>query len=474
MQFPTNNDIHASAVDDVTFSRRGLGKRLLLGASAVAVLLAAGKRDDAQAAPNTPWVLGGNSAVLANGTEFLGTRNVAPLIFKTAATNNAPVERMRITPTGNVGIGMTAPSAKLQVYSTTYAIYARHTAASGSQPAVHGETAATAAGATGVLGKVTSTTAGADSAGVRGVNNGTAYNSAGVRGTHAGFGNGVHGTSADGRGVSGEGYTGIYGSGDAYGVLADATEYGGGVGLRSEGRSCGVTAISYDDGAWNIGVSGNGNGTDAIGVKGVANKGTQATAIWGVSSTGWAGYFTGKVHVTGTLSKPAGSFMIDHPLDPENKNLYHSFVESPDMMNFYNGNVTLDGKGEATVEMPDWFEALNRDFRYQLTAIGAPGPNLYVAEEITTNHFKIGGGNPGIKVSWQVTGIRQDAYANANRIPVEEDKPTEHRGKYLHPKEHGKPESAGVDAERINKGREKNPKHERPAQGPQHTPPQNQ
>ena len=154
----------------------------------------------------------------------------------------------------------------------------------------------------------------------------------------------------------------------------------------------------------------------------------------------------GTVHVLGTLTKGGGSFMIDHPLDPANKYLYHSFVESPDMMNVYNGNIVLDGKGEAVVTLPDWFGALNRDFRYQLTAIGAPGPNLYVAEEISNNRFKIAGGTSGGKVSWQVTGIRQDAYANAHRIPVEQDKPAAEKGTYLHPELFGAPPEKGLGA----------------------------
>ena len=114
------------------------------------------------------------------------------------------------------------------------------------------------------------------------------------------------------------------------------------------------------------------------------------------------------------------------------------------MMNIYNGNVILDGSGGAIVTLPEWFETLNRDFRYQLTAVGAPGPNLYVAEEISGNHFKIAGGQPGAKVSWQVTGIRQDAWANANRIPVEEEKPEVERGFYLHPALYGAPEEKGI------------------------------
>jgi hypothetical protein len=141
-----------------------------------------------------------------------------------------------------------------------------------------------------------------------------------------------------------------------------------------------------------------------------------------------AAHFEGKVDVsgnlavTGTLTKGAGSFKIDHPLDPEHKYLSHSFVESPDMMNVYNGNVTLDANGRATVELPEYFEALNRDFRYQLTAIGAPGPNLYIAEGVKQNRFRIAGGRGYAHVSWQVTGIRQDTYAEQHRIKVEEDK----------------------------------------------------
>jgi len=142
------------------------------------------------------------------------------------------------------------------------------------------------------------------------------------------------------------------------------------------------------------------------------------------------------LHVNGNVSKGGGSFKIDHPLDPQNKYLYHSFVESPDMMNIYNGRVTLDARGEAVVTLPDYFQALNRTFRYQLTPMGSPSV-LYIAREISARQFTIAGGNPGQDVCWTVTGIRQDHYANANRIPVEELKPPEERGSYLHPKAFG-------------------------------------
>jgi hypothetical protein len=151
----------------------------------------------------------------------------------------------------------------------------------------------------------------------------------------------------------------------------------------------------------------------------------------------------GGVSVPGTLSKGGGSFEIDHPLDPENRILRHSFVESPDMMNVYNGNVILDGGGEATIDLPEYFDELNSDFRYQLTCVGGYAP-VYVADKIQNNRFRIAGGTPGLEVSWQVTGIRQDAWANENRIVVEEDKEADDQGRFLHPEAFGRPASQGM------------------------------
>ena len=148
---------------------------------------------------------------------------------------------------------------------------------------------------------------------------------------------------------------------------------------------------------------------------------------------------SGDVYVAGNVSKGGGSFKIDHPLDPENRYLYHAFVESPDMKNIYDGVAVLNEDGAAQVTLPDWFEALNKEFRYQLTPIGAPMPNLYIAQEVKDNAFAIAGGEPGKKVSWQVTGIRHDPYAEAYRIPVEEAKTAEERGTYLHPELYEQP-----------------------------------
>jgi len=122
------------------------------------------------------------------------------------------------------------------------------------------------------------------------------------------------------------------------------------------------------------------------------------------------------------------------------------------MKNVYDGVVVLDGSGAAWVELPDWFEVLNSDFRYQLTCIGGYAP-VYIVQEIQNNRFQIAGGTPGLKVSWQVTGIRQDPWAEANRIPVEVDKPADERGTYLYPELYGQPEEMGLDYQR-NQGQE--------------------
>lgn len=225
-------------------------------------------------------------------------------------------------------------------------------------------------------------------------------------------------------------------------ALADTGESQGVAGFTNAPDGIGVYGRNFP-----AGTSGS-LGSAAAGVFGVAGAdGGQGDGVLGFTYSpdgyavygrsyaegGKAAWFSGDVTTVGSLTKSAGSFKIDHPLDPENKYLSHSFVESPDMMNIYNGNIVLDQNGESWVQMPDWFEALNIEFRYQLTPIGAPGPNLHIAEEMLNNRFKIAGGVPAMKVSWQVTGIRHDPYANAHRIEVEEEKPEGERGRYLHP-----------------------------------------
>ena len=302
-------------------------------------------------------------------------------------------------------------------------------------------------------------------AGVRGV--GGSGGGVGVEGRSVQIG--VLGTSL-GAGVSTAGVEGYGGPNDAIGVIGVGGDSGG-TGVRGDGGRGGGVGVHGQGGAiGGIGVFGRGSGVyDGVrgqvgaggdsapsgvrgisdapngnGVIGAADNGTSAFGVWGLSSNGFAGYFQGRVNVTGMLTKGGGAFRIDHPLDPANKYLSHSFIESPDMKNMYDGVAGLDANGEAVVELPAWFEALNKDFRYQLTCIGGFAP-VYIAGKVANNRFKIAGGAPGMEVSWQVTGIRQDAWANAHRIPVEEDKPAEERGFYLHPELFAAPEEKGMD-----------------------------
>ncbi|HLF65796.1 MAG TPA: hypothetical protein VI603_18690 [Saprospiraceae bacterium] len=127
----------------------------------------------------------------------------------------------------------------------------------------------------------------------------------------------------------------------------------------------------------------------------------------------------GNMEITGILTVNGGKmFKIDHPLDPDNKYLIHSCVESPDMMNIYNGNVTTDANGFAQVLLPDYFEALNEEFRYQLTCIGQFAQAI-IAEKISDNKFTIQTDKPNVEVSWQVTGVRHDPAALKYKQPVE-------------------------------------------------------
>jgi hypothetical protein len=232
------------------------------------------------------------------------------------------------------------------------------------------------------------------------------------------------------------------------GVAGSTT--GENIGVRGESLSdagVGVLGEMKVENGVTFGVKGINSGVNGRGVLGYA---TDPNGVnYGVvgrteSPNGFAGFFIGRVHVAGFLSKAAGAFKIDHPLDPENKTLSHSFVESPDMMNIYNGIVTLGQDGSAEVALPDWFEALNREFRYQLTCIGGFAP-VYVAEKVKGNRFKIAGGQAGMEVSWQLTGVRKDAYAEKNRIQVEEMKPVAERGTYLNPEAFGKSAEKSVE-----------------------------
>lgn len=233
-------------------------------------------------------------------------------------------------------------------------------------------------------------------------------NATGVAGT-SGTGDGVNGASVSGYGVYGSTTTasssGVYGENLYSGTVF---QYGDGV--------TGVAHASYGRGLHGLAVD---NATDA-------------------------GFFDGAVSITTDLyASGSKNFKIDHPLDPANKYLLHACIESPDVKNLYDGNITTDGAGEATVVLPSYFETLNRDFRYQLTVIGQFAQAI-VASKINGNQFTIKTDKPNVEVSWQVTGVRQDAYMRAHPMVVEQDKPAYERGTYIHPELFGQPEEKSL------------------------------
>jgi hypothetical protein len=278
------------------------------------------------------------------------------------------------------------------------------TATNNISPGLYGETRSTFSnfGAAGVLGIA----AGAGGVGVAGASSLATGNASAVEGNSSGFGPGIQGSSVKGTGVSGSTQ-----SATAAGVSGSTTGTGG-------------TAVKATTGA------------------------PSATALVATATGagGKAAVFNGNVQVVGTLSKSAGSFKIDDPADPAGKYLSHSFVESPDMKDIYDGVVTTGADGFATVTMPGWFDALNAHFRYQLTVLGHSFARAVVWDQLQGRTFRIRTDEPDTGVSWQVTGIREDPYAKAHRIPTVQDKVGADRGRYLTPEVYGQPAAKGITA----------------------------
>ena len=439
----------------------------------------------------------------AAGVTGKGTKNYIPIWTGATSLGNSAIFQSG----GNVGIGTAKPTAKLESVSSAgdgilgIASGSGNVGVVGTGSSSSGVGVAGGGGAFGVIGTASTDTNGAagmsgqalggssqvygvlgkavstQGTGVAGIATSTSGNASGVLGVSASpSGNGVAGSnssSTGGNGVSGSASAtsgaanGVYGqsaSADGSGVLGNATSTSGNtsgvLGISASPSGDGVIGVNNATSGYAFGVQGISASPSGIGVH-ATNTSTGGTVDIGgtqflvnafVGKTGmfnvdYSGntYIAGNLNVTGNLTKGGGSFKIDHPLDPANKYLSHSFVESPDIMNVYNGNVTTDRHGLATVVLPDYFDALNGDFRYQLTVMGKFAQAI-VAQEIANNRFVIRTSKPDVKVSWQVTGIRHDAYANAYRIPTEEDKPAAEQGYYLHPEVFGQPASKSIQA----------------------------
>jgi hypothetical protein len=395
----------------------------------------------------------------------------------------ADADRVTITGEGDVGIGTTVPSAELEVagaikatapQSRAMAVVGKATA-TGNQGNYGGYFRAAGDSAKAVYGEAPSTE--------NELHYGGYFKAGGP------FGRGVYGESSmEGTGFGTGGH--FVGLGDyACGVwgLAPATgdvSNDGGFFSASGDHGRGVFAVAdaevddinyggyfYSHGLQGRGVYGGCPGQEGFGVRGAAT-GVFGTGVYGVATgalghgvvgevqyngslayavmgqTGsnpnaYAGYFLGKVHVSGNLSKTGGTFLIDHPADPEHKILRHSFVESPEMLLIYKGRTNLDG-GAVTVELPSYFEALvNPEGReIVLTCVGGYSP-LYLDGDIADGRFTVRtveGGKPDQEFSWVVYGTRNDAWAQQNPVVVEEDKTAEGEfkvGEYLNPRAFG-------------------------------------
>jgi hypothetical protein len=417
--------------------------------------------------PGTALTGGGSVALGGSTTLSLDTTKVPLLTAANTFSNNQTLNG-----------ALTASSASLTIYATSTstsaaAVFGSELASTGFTYGVIGESASSDGyGVLGTSSATSGTTYGVygqnDSnlgAGVYGISPMIGVQGVQESGSNRGLGLGNAGVWGD-TGVTGA--TGVLGTADnGYaGFFLDAssghpTLYAendntavGDEAFRAYVADVATYAIIGDPGcntgfmALQLGQDGMSNCSNYT-LTGGTNGHTYLNAVFGsavhlrVSSVDQLVATSGNVDILGTLSKGGGSFKIDHPLDPANKYLYHSFVESPDMMNIYNGNITTDTDGEAAVEFPEWFETLNRDFRYQLTVIGQFAQAI-VADKVANHRFVIKTDKPNVEVSWQVTGIRQDAFANAHRIPVEAEKAPADRGHYLYPELVGAPETTRI------------------------------
>jgi hypothetical protein len=390
-----------------------------------------------------PWNLTGNAGTTA--ANFLGTTDRRPLIIK---TDNS--EAMRIEPGGNVGIGTKGPSAPLQIGSDTYTQDSKIILDAGngaqrrawSMRVPYGDTTVTSPNYGFVIRDETGETD-------RFVIDWQTGN-VGI-GTTSPFHMLQVGGGFDGNlgldGSDGSPNAGYIRFGDTTGWKLHFTRQREMSGGDLNTGDTGALVTIQDNGNVGIGTTFPGFPLDVPGDARIAG------VLWGNHGNFSNDVNATSIHAFGHLSAflltaVIKLFRIDHPLDPANKYLSHASVESPDLKTFYDGIVELDSNGEAVVELPQWFETLNKDFRYQLTGIGGFAP-VYIAEEITNNRFKISGGNPRTRISWQVTGIRHDPVAKANPMVVEEDKPDDEKGYYQNPEAYGQPKERGIRFKRF-------------------------
>jgi len=326
--------------------------------------------------------------------------------------------RLQINASGQVAIGTggTFNAAQLQAQSaSSIGIFGETASVTSTDAAVYGV-------ADGAANGVTGQSSGGNGAEFFG---GTSSGGAGLFGSYSLGGLGYGSGQAGGNGVVG--YGGSSNSGDG----GDGGYFQGGYASTGLGGYGGYF-VGGDSGSEYEG----GYGIFVAGGNGANNTGPQEA---------YSALFQQDIYVNGSVVTNAQKIKIDDPADPANKYLVHTAVASSEQMNIYSGNVTTDELGVATVTLPSWFQTLNTDFRYQLTVVGGRFAQAIVSKEIAGNQFSISTNATGVKVSWQVTAVRQDAYAKAHPLVVEQAKGPRERGFYQHPELYGQPEEKQLE-----------------------------
>jgi hypothetical protein len=308
---------------------------------------------------------------------------------------------------------------------------------SGMVYGVYGRTNSATDFTAGVNGFATSSTG--ITYGVFGATNSTTGGSVGVFGSAGQPTGGTFGVYGQSFGIAGTGVQGISFGSLGTGVVG---RNDGGIGVEGHTRS------PYGDG-----VIGMNDSTGVIGALGSFGPGfggspTPAAVYGNGGASGWGGDFD-DAFASGGFYTPLFTMRIDHPGDPANRILQQAGVQSNELVSMYSGNVTTNSSGDAVVLLPAYVQTLNRDFRYQLTVVGQFAQAI-VAGEMQGDQFTIKTDKPGVKVSWQVTGVRQDGFAKTHPLVAEQEKKAGERGYYINPEAFGLPPYPDARLERMN------------------------
>jgi hypothetical protein len=417
-----------------------------------------------------------DTTLKGDGTAASPLGVAVPLLLSTTLNADIGVVRVVNNSSGNSSIALDGESAGgTGVYGkSTNGVGVTGESTNNTGVIARGRVVGVFSVATGPFGTGVQGTGGPSGVGVKGIGGSGTDGAAGVEAF------GGSGTNMGGAGVKA---TGAFGGSTAAGVGVIASGGGnisasGGTGVKAKGGNSasgfggfGIDALGGDsdtnvagDGVSAIGGSANVSGSGGAGLAGEGGTGRGAGKFGGIgifsigglglngALDGPAALFEGDVIVdNGSLEvdgnfKATGTkmFKIDHPLDPENRYLYHAAIESSEVLNIYSGNVITDESGDAVVHLPEWFEALNKDFRYQLTVVGTFAQAI-VADEIRSNRFSIKTSAAGVKVSWQVTGVRNDRGMRKHPFKAEEEKTEQERGHYLQPEAFDQPEERSIE-----------------------------